>query len=116
MGTQGLLAALAAAALLTGCGGSSTSVVSHVNAGASTVTVTNSGAAVQSLTVTLSTGISGVSPSGTLTSAVTSQAGTVTFPALPAAGQLCVSATLGGQFLWRCPYPFPANVTLAFGS
>jgi hypothetical protein len=114
MGKGSIVLAALVATALTGCGGSNTAVTPQINALSTTVTVTSGSVPVQGVTVTLSTGISGISPDNPLDTLATDAAGVATFPALPRAGQLCVSATIAGAFRAKCPYPFPAAVALSF--
>ena len=98
-----------------GCGGGSTSTtIPRTNAQTSTVTVLSGSIPAAGITVTLSTGISGISPTGVLTSMVTDTSGSVTFPSVPITGQVCASALLGGLFAGQCRSPFPPTLTLRF--
>ncbi len=115
------------AALLSGCGGSS-SIIStppNQNATKSTVTVfTSEMLSSEDViqiplvggTVVLSKSIIGTSPQNPIASGVTNQAGQVTFSALPASGQLCVSIESKQTFVSKCRHPFPAAVTLSVGA
>ena len=108
------LCAVGIVSTVAGCGGGGATTVARTNALSTTVTVTSGSAPAQGVVVTLSMGVSGISPTNPLTSRVTDASGIATFPALPGSGPLCVSATLGGSFVAQCPSPFPAAVTLAF--
>jgi hypothetical protein len=106
---------------LTACSSSSSSTPSGPNASSTTITVLNSkGARLDSIAVTLSTGISSGQPTGIIRTASTNSAGNVSFGGLPPSGTLCVQAkayadgrTFTAQY---CADPFPGTHTLKFTS
>ncbi len=69
------------------------------------------------ISVTLSTGISGTTPTGVILTETTNSSGQVTFTNLPSSGQLCVSAAtgIGASFTFNeyCAQSFPSSYTLA---
>jgi hypothetical protein len=120
---------VAAVSILTaaGCGGSGSSITAgqSQNAPLTAVTVSEAqtfpdGSVVQvpavGVTVSLSTGVNGTTPTGVRATAVTSTAGVVTFTNLPASGQLCVSVAASSLFAASCREPFPGAVTLALST
>jgi len=116
---RGFLALIALTVAVTGCGGGGSPNPPTTNASSSVVTVTSSsGAPLSALMVTLSTGLTGTMPVGTITSQTTNASGQTTFANLPAMGLLCVSAVqmVGTATLstGKCAQPFPATITLSF--
>ncbi len=116
-------AAIALAMAFCGCsGGSGPSTAPNqptLNASSSLITVDSVGGAPTSgITVTLSTGLSGTTPTGVITSQTTDVKGQTTFSNLPPTGQLCVSAVTGSgnslQQTGNCAQPFPPTFTLTF--
>ncbi|MGD0474780.1 MAG: hypothetical protein ABSB70_16420 [Candidatus Velthaea sp.] len=99
-----------------GCGGSS-SPATPTNPSSTAVTVSNAaGLPLNGITVTLSTGLNGQTPTGVIATVTTGTNGQVTF-SLPSTGLLCVSATvtLGGSttFSGSCHSPpFPSTTTI----
>jgi hypothetical protein len=101
---------------LAACGGSSAPTpLPTPNATSTLVSVLSSGGLPEvNLAVTLSTGISGNAPKGSIATRDTNADGQVTFSPLPSTGQLCVSATTNGAFVSQCLQPFPRAITLHF--
>jgi hypothetical protein len=105
---------VALALSLSACGGGGGAT--YLNASSTLVTVDGStGAPLPGITVTLSSGVNGITPDGVIATGVTNALGFVTFT-LPSRSPLCVSATLGTNplvFESECrPAPFPSAVTL----
>ncbi len=126
IGITSRIALLLALTLPAGCGGggggSSAAVPSSTqNAGTSVVTVLSNGLPVAGSAVTLSTGFSGTTATGVISTQTTVASGQTTFTNLPAGGTLCVSelAVVGPGITYpqyACPQPFPAQVTLSSNS
>ncbi|MGA8532476.1 MAG: hypothetical protein WB615_00045 [Candidatus Tumulicola sp.] len=93
----------------------STSSSTKPNASSSTISVIDKGGnRLQEAKVTLSTGLNGVSPSGTIIGReMTGDTGQAVFNGIPAQGQICASAT---DFRYAptgaCRQPFPSALTL----
>lgn len=81
---------------------------------ASITFTTASGAPAAGLTATLSTNMSGTTPTGVVSTATTDANGNVTFSNLPTIGLVCVSAVSSGSTAWFCKQPFPASKTVSF--
>jgi hypothetical protein len=103
---------------LPGCGGGSSMPNTPTNPSSTLVTVQNAATApLPGVTVTLSTGLNGQTPTGVISTGVTGANGQVTF-SLPATGTLCISASVASgnssTFAGNCSSPpFPSTFGLS---